>query len=78
AKLKAVDADTLQRTIGIVASMSSGIQRNFGTMMKPLHSGMAAQNGVIATAMAAAGITAHMDIMEGKDNFFQVYGDEGS
>lgn len=78
AKLKSIDAETLQRTIGIVASMSSGIQRNFGTMMKPLHSGMAARNGIIATTMAAAGITAHMDVMEGKDNFFQAYGDEGS
>lgn len=77
-KLLNVDKETLQLTLGIVASMASGIQRNFGTMMKPLHSGMAARNGVVATRMAAAGVTAHMDVMDGKDNFFQAYGDENS
>ncbi len=78
AKMMDIDRDTLQRTLGIVASMASGIQRNFGTMMKPLHSGMAARNGVIATMMAQSGVSAHMEVMEGKDNFFQAYGDENS
>ncbi|MEX2449802.1 MAG: MmgE/PrpD family protein [Rhodospirillales bacterium] len=78
AKLQGRDKDTLRRTLGIAASMSSGIQRNFGTMMKAMHSGMAARNGVTASLLAASGVTGHMDVMEGKDNFFQAYGDENS
>jgi 2-methylcitrate dehydratase PrpD len=78
AKLQRRERDTLRRTLGIAASMSSGIQRNFGTMMKAMHSGMAARNGVTASLLAASGVTGHMDVMEGKDNFFQAYGDENS
>ena len=35
-----------------------GISQNFGTMVKPLHLGNAARNGIVAAELAAAGFTA--------------------
>ena len=41
-----------------------GSSRCFGTMCKPLHAGMAAQNGLIAARLAAKGFTARPDALE--------------
>ena len=46
-------------TLGIAASMSSGIRVNFGSMTKPLHAGRAAENGVTAAELASRGFTGH-------------------
>ena len=46
AKLLGLNELQIRHTIGIAASMASGIRANFGTMTKPLHVGRAASNGV--------------------------------
>ena len=78
AKLHALDAPTIRMAIGIASSMASGVRRNFGTMTKPLHTGWAARNAVVAVDLARCGFTAAPDVLEGKTGFFAAYGVEGS
>ena len=73
-KLHRLDAATNQQAMGIAGSMSSGLRRNFGTMTKPLHSGLAARSALTAVRLAMAGFTAADDIMEAKAGFFSTYG----
>lgn len=53
------------RSFGIVASGSSSLKKNFGTMTKPLHAGHAAEQGVRAALLAADGFTGDDAILEG-------------
>lgn len=74
AKLLGFDSDRFRHTMGIAASMSSGIRVNFGTMTKPLHVGRAAQNGVTAALLAKDGFEANSDALDGPWGYFQVLG----
>ncbi len=74
AKLHQLDAPTIQQAFGIAASMASGLRRNFGTMTKPLHTGLAARNALSAVRLAMCGFTAAADIMEAKAGFYSTYG----
>ena len=74
AKLHCLDAPAIQQAFGIAASMASGLRRNFGTMTKPLHTGLAARNAVTAVRLAMCGFTAAPDIMEAKAGFYSTYG----
>lgn len=74
AKLHKLDAPTIQQAMGIAGSMASGLRRNFGTMTKPLHSGLAARSALTAVRLAMAGFTAADDIMEAKAGFYSTYG----
>ena len=38
--------------LGIAASSACGLKQNFGTMVKPLHAGIAARNGLMAARLA--------------------------
>ena len=60
----------LIRTLGIAASMASGLRENFGTMTKPLHAGRAAENGVTAALLAKDGFTAATNILEAPRGFY--------
>jgi len=62
--------EQLLRTLGIAASMASGLRENFGTMTKPLHAGRAAENGVSAAMLARQGFTAAHNILEARRGFF--------
>ena len=73
AKLLDLDADTLANALAIASSMSSGIRLNFGTMTKPLHVGRAAQNGVTAAELAAAGFTGGHEALDSQWGFFRVF-----
>jgi 2-methylcitrate dehydratase PrpD len=74
AKLHRLDAATTRVAFGIGCSMASGLQRNFGTMTKPLHSGWAARSALAAVQLAACGFTAAPDVLEGASGFFAAYG----
>ena len=74
AKLHRLDAPAIQQAFGIAGSMASGLRRNFGTMTKPLHSGLAARSALTAVRLAMAGFTAADDIMEAKAGFYSTYG----
>ena len=55
-----------RHALGIVASSSSALKKNFGSMTKPLHAGHAAEMGVRAALLAESGFTADPDVLEGE------------
>ncbi|MDI2587566.1 MmgE/PrpD family protein [Psychrobacillus sp. NEAU-3TGS] len=70
--LMGFNKETLQNAIAISASMAGGLQKNFGTMTKPLHVGLAAQHAIQAVLLAEEGLTANKEIFEER-GFFQAY-----
>ena len=52
--------------IAIACSMASGLQKNFGTMTKSFHVGLAASQGVQAASLAKNGFTGNRDIFGGR------------
>ncbi|OFW13220.1 MAG: hypothetical protein A3F70_12020 [Acidobacteria bacterium RIFCSPLOWO2_12_FULL_67_14] len=73
ARLLGLTGEQLGHALAMASSMSSGIRLNFGTMTKPLHVGRAAQNGIIAAELAAAGHTGGKDALESPWGFFRVF-----
>jgi 2-methylcitrate dehydratase PrpD len=69
-KILRLKQEQLITTLGIAASMASGLRENFGTMTKPLHAGRAAENGVSAALLARDGFTAATNILEARRGFF--------
>jgi 2-methylcitrate dehydratase PrpD len=55
--------------LAIAASEASGLKENFGTMVKPLHAGLAARNGVLAALLAQAGLSASAEAIAGAQGF---------
>lgn len=74
ARLLGLSVDQVRHALGIAASESSGLLRNFGTMTKPFHAGYAARNGVLAALLAGQGFTGDPSIFDGKDGFLATYG----
>jgi 2-methylcitrate dehydratase PrpD len=77
-RLLSIGKDDVRSAFGLAASMSSGLQCNFGTMTKPFHAGWASHNAVTAISLARAGMTANRDVFEAKSGFFTTYGTERS
>lgn len=73
-KLLGLTGEPLAHALAIAASSAAGIRVNFGTMTKPLHVGRAAQNGVVAAELAAAGFTGGRDALDPPWGFLQVFG----
>ncbi len=74
ARLMKLDRQKTAHALAIVASLSSGIRLNFGTMTKPLHVGRAAENGIFAAELASRGFTGGDGALDGKWGYFQVLG----
>jgi 2-methylcitrate dehydratase PrpD len=55
--------------LGIAASAACGLKENMGSMVKPLHAGMAARSGVMAALLAQGGYTASERALEGPQGF---------
>lgn len=73
-KLHRTDAATARQAFGIAGSMASGLRRNFGTMTKPLHTGIAARSALTAWRLAACGFTAAPDILEARSGLYSTLG----
>lgn len=56
ARLARLDEARTRHALAIAASMAGGIRKNFGSMVKPLHVGLAAAGGLRAVRMALAGV----------------------
>lgn len=69
ARLLGLDAEQTATALGIAATKASGLKSMFGTMCKPLHAGMAAQNGLMAARLAARGYTSRADALECAQGF---------
>jgi 2-methylcitrate dehydratase PrpD len=66
ARMIGLDRPQMQAALSLSTSMSSGSKRQFGTMTKPFHAGLAAKNGIVAAQLAAEGFTAADEILEGE------------
>jgi 2-methylcitrate dehydratase PrpD len=73
ASLLDLNAEATARALSIAASMPSGLKRNFGTMTKPLHAGLAGRSGVTAALLAEDGFTADEMAISGDDGFWDRY-----
>jgi 2-methylcitrate dehydratase PrpD len=60
-----LDSRQSLHALALAASFAGGVMENFGTMSKPIHAGRAAQSGVLAAQMAAAGLEASPTALEG-------------
>ena len=69
ARLLRLDATATGHALAIAASEASGLKENFGTMVKPLHAGLAARNGVVAAQLALNGMTASSAAISGPQGF---------
>jgi 2-methylcitrate dehydratase PrpD len=74
AHLLDLDAKAFAAALAIAAAQSGGLQRNFGTMTKPLQAGLAAQAGVRAARLAQAGLEGASDVFAGSNGFLSVFG----
>ena len=74
AKLLGLDRETTRRALAIGATQAGGLRENFGTMTKPFHAGRAAENGLVAAEIAAAGLTASPTGLEADRGFFRAAG----
>jgi 2-methylcitrate dehydratase PrpD len=72
------DVPMTRIAFGIASSLASGLQRNFGTMTKPLHAGWASRSALAAANLARSGFTAAADVLEAPAGFFAAYGVEES
>jgi 2-methylcitrate dehydratase PrpD len=68
-RLLGLDTVAAGHALSIAASEASGLKENFGTMVKPLHAGLAARNGVLAAQLAKAGMTASPAAIDGPQGF---------
>jgi 2-methylcitrate dehydratase PrpD len=68
-RLLGLDRAAAGHALAIAASEASGIKENFGSMVKPLHAGLAARNGVLAALLAQAGMTASEAAFDGPQGF---------
>ncbi len=59
--------------IGLAASEASGIKKNFGSMTKPFHAGSAARKGVWVAILAANGMTADPQSLDGTFGFLDLF-----
>jgi 2-methylcitrate dehydratase PrpD len=72
AKVRRLPAGAVSRAIAIAASNTGGVRRNFGSMTKPLHAGLAASAGVIAAELAAGGLSTGDEVLEGNGGWLEL------
>src|SRR5687767_12241388 len=77
-RLLGLDALAAGHALAIAASEASGLKENFGTMVKPLHAGLAARNGVLAALLARDGMTASGVAIEGPQGFLRAMDSQDS
>ncbi len=69
ARVLGLDVTAAGHALAIAASEASGLKENFGSMVKPLHAGLAARAGVLAALFARAGMTASAHALDGPQGF---------
>ena len=73
ARLLGLRAEGVNAAISLGFSMAGGSKLQFGTMAKPVHAGLAAQHGVMAADLAARGITAAPEPLDGPWGFRDLF-----
>lgn len=70
-RLWGLEPSAAAHALAIAASEASGLKENFGTMVKPLHAGLAARDGVLAALLARAGMTASAQAIDGPQGYLR-------
>jgi 2-methylcitrate dehydratase PrpD len=78
ARLLGLDAAATAHALAIAASSASGLKENFGTMVKPLHAGLASRDGVMAALLAKGGMTASEKAIDGPQGYLHALDSEGN
>jgi 2-methylcitrate dehydratase PrpD len=78
ARVLGLPATATAHALGIAASLACGLKENIGTMVKPLHAGVAARNGVMAAQLARRGFTASPQAIDGPQGYLAVMDSERS
>ena len=73
-----LSVDQAAAALAIAASEACGLKENFGTMVKPLHAGLAAHNGVRAALLGRAGMTASRGALDGPQGFLRAMDGESA
>lgn len=71
-KLLGLNEQRMAWALGIAATQAAGLREMFGSMCKSLHPGRAAQNGLTAALLAAAGFTSSEQAIEAPRGFARV------
>ena len=69
ARVLALDVPATQHALGIAASAACGVKENIGSMVKPLHAGLAARHGVMAARLAQLGLAASERALDGPQGY---------
>jgi 2-methylcitrate dehydratase PrpD len=78
AHLLGLNPQQVTTAMAIAASFASGLKANFGTMVKPLHVGQCARNGLLAALMAQVGYDANAAALEHQQGFFNAFNGPGN
>lgn len=70
-RLLGLDTTRATHALAIAASAASGLKENFGTMVKPLHAGLAARDGVMAAGLAARDLGGSARAIDGPQGLLQ-------
>ncbi|HEY6359316.1 MAG TPA: MmgE/PrpD family protein, partial [Vicinamibacterales bacterium] len=70
-RLLDLDSTRAMHALAIAASSAGGVKENFGTMVKPLHAGLAARDGVMAAGLAARGLRGSARAIDGRQGLLQ-------
>lgn len=78
AKILGLTADQIESALGIAGSFASGINQFAvkDSMVKRIHAGKAAQQGVMIALLAQEGFRGPAEILEGKYGFWRVFTDK--
>jgi 2-methylcitrate dehydratase PrpD len=69
ARVLGLETQATRHALGIAASSACGLKENMGSMVKPLHAGMAARNGLLAARLAQHGFAASPHAIDGPQGY---------
>ena len=78
ARLLKLDVEGCTAALSLAFSMAAGSKRQFGTLAKPMHAGLAAMHGVMAASLAAQGARGATEVLEGEWAFSDLFGAPGA
>lgn len=76
-RLAGLDGQKMTMAISLATSMAGGSKRQFGSMAKPLHAGLAAKNGIVAAQLAASGVTGIEEPLQGRWGYIELMAGDG-
>lgn len=77
ARLAGLGSQGIETALSISTSMTGGIQRNFGSAMKPIHAGLAASAAVTAVLLSELGCSAGAAALEGPNGWLDLHRGRG-